>query len=64
MLGYDLKQAIERSIGPFWNESYGQIDTTLKAMEKDGRVQSAEQGKAGRTVNSFTDDGREPMGEW
>ncbi len=64
MSGYDLKQRIQFSIGNFWNESYGQIYPTLKRLEKEGAVRSAEQGKAGRLVYTITESGRDRLKAW
>ena len=64
MSGYDLKQRIEGPIGNFWSESYGQIYPTLKAMATDGLVASVEEGKAGCTVYTLTNAGREHLREW
>jgi len=64
MSGYDLKQRIEGSIGNFWSESYGQIYPTLKAMATDGLVTAMEEGKAGRTMYTLTDAGRDHLREW
>ena len=57
-------QTTEDSIENLWNESYRQIDPTLKAMEWDGLAESAEEEKAGRTVYSPAEDGGEPLREW
>src|ERR1035441_9620557 len=35
--GYDLRKAIESSVGYFWGESYGQIYPTLKRLAAGGR---------------------------
>lgn len=34
--GYDLKKTIEKSVGFFWNESYGQIYPILTRLVEDG----------------------------
>ena len=36
--GYDLKKAIERSTGNFWQESYGQIYPILRKLHAQGLV--------------------------
>ena len=38
MSGYDIKQAIQASIGNFWSESYGQIYPVLKRLAKGGLI--------------------------
>jgi PadR family transcriptional regulator AphA len=64
MSGYDLKQRIERSIGNFWSESYGQIYPTLKRLEEEGFVGSRKEGKAGRLVYSITAAGQDRLRAW
>ena len=39
--GYDIRKAIEASLGNFWNESFGQIYPTLKALEGEGLAAKA-----------------------
>ena len=39
MSGYDIRQLIPRSIGYFWNESYGQIYPGLKRLAAAGLVE-------------------------
>lgn len=64
MSGYELRQAIESSIGNFWSESFGQIYPTLKRLERDGFVSADEGGRAGSKVYSLTESGRERLGRW
>ena len=67
MSGYDVKKAIERSLGYFWAESYGQIYPVLKTLEKEGlAVKSIEksEGKPDRKVYSITDEGKKALKEW
>ena len=40
MSGYQIKELIGRTIGHFWNEGYGQIYPTLKALSTAGLVSS------------------------
>ncbi len=58
--GYELKQRIERSIGNFWSESYGQIYPTLKRLEREGLVEAApvSQGRAGSKSKSKSGQGQ------
>jgi len=51
MSGYDIRQLIQRSIGHFWSESYGQIYPGLK-------------GKPDRHLYSLTEEGRKRLREW
>ncbi len=64
MSGYELRQTIAGSIGNFWSESFGQIYPTLKRLESDGLIRGAEGDRAGSTVYSLTDAGRERLLEW
>lgn len=36
--GYDIRKAVESSVGYFWGESYGQIYPALKLLSKDGLI--------------------------
>jgi PadR family transcriptional regulator AphA len=65
--GYELKKFIERSIGNFWNESFGQIYPTLKRMAAEGLAEVSEgEGSGGRErkVYSLTAAGRERLRDW
>lgn len=67
MSGYDVKSFIERSIGNFWRESYGQIYPTLKALEAEGLVERETlegDGRPDRNVYSVTLRGRETLRDW
>ena len=66
MSGYELKGAIERTVGHFWSESYGQIYPALKRLEEQGLVtsQDASQGGRKRKVYTITDGGRERLAGW
>lgn len=67
MSGYDIKGFVDECISHFWNESYGQIYPTLKALEEDGRIEgSRERGSRGpdRIVYRITDAGREELAVW
>ena len=64
--GYDLRKLAERSIGYFWNESYGQIYPTLKQLRKEGLVTAREEafGKRDRIVYALTAAGRRVLAKW
>lgn len=67
MSGYDIKQAIERSIGNFWSLSYGQIYPMLKALVAEGlavKDVEAGTGKPDRHVYTLTDAGHEALVRW
>ena len=67
MSGYDIRQLIPRSIGYFWNESYGQIYPGLKRLAAAGLVEKKTVRKRGgpdRHLYSLTAAGREQLREW
>jgi DNA-binding PadR family transcriptional regulator len=67
MSGYDLRALIDRSIGHFWSESYGQIYPALKALSTAGMVEKKTERKKGRpdrNVFSLTPDGRKRLKDW
>jgi DNA-binding PadR family transcriptional regulator len=67
MSGYDLGLTIRKTVGHFWNESYGQIYPNLKKMAKDGLVSckaERQKGKPDRRIYSITEKGRERLSKW
>lgn len=54
MSGYDVKQFLESTIAHFWNESYGQIYPTLKALEAEGLVEGHDDEGDGRGRRVYT----------
>jgi PadR family transcriptional regulator AphA len=67
MSGYDIRQLIQRSIGHFWSESYGQIYPGLKRLAAAGLVAKKTERKKGspvRNVYSLTSEGREHLRRW
>jgi PadR family transcriptional regulator, regulatory protein AphA len=67
MSGYDIRQLIPRSIGYFWNESYGQIYPALKRLAEAGFVEKKTERKKGspdRHLYSLTAAGREQLRHW
>jgi PadR family transcriptional regulator AphA len=66
MTGYDLKTTIDRSIGHFWSESYGQLYPALRALQDDGLVTVSEEAEGGRRkkLYAITDAGRGALREW
>ena len=66
MSGYDLKMNIDRSIGQFWNESYGQLYPALKKLHESGLVSKEEDSTGDRKkfVYSITDAGRFELQGW
>jgi PadR family transcriptional regulator, regulatory protein AphA len=67
MSGYDIKALIERSIGYFWSESYGQIYPSLKRLAAAGLVEKKterQKGRPDRHVYSLTAAGRAQLRSW
>jgi DNA-binding PadR family transcriptional regulator len=65
--GYDLRKAIESSVGYFWGESYGQIYPTLKRLAAEGLIaasSSASKPRQRRQEYALTDAGRTCLREW
>jgi PadR family transcriptional regulator AphA len=67
MSGYDMRAFIERSIGHFWQESYGQIYPALKRLADRGLVSSlakTPEGPRDRRVYQITEEGRRALRDW
>ncbi|XXF75227.1 PadR family transcriptional regulator [Myxococcaceae bacterium GXIMD 01537] len=68
MSGYGLRQAIEQSVGHFWQESYGNLYPTLERMEGEGLValdrEEHSPGGRVRKVYRVTAEGRRALAEW
>jgi DNA-binding PadR family transcriptional regulator len=65
--GYDLRKAVQQSVGYFWGESYGQIYPTLKRMVADGLIvpaNTAKGAKLRRQEYSLTEAGRDCLRQW
>ncbi len=62
--GYDIRHAIESSVGHFWGESYGQIYPTLKQLTAEGLIVPGETKKQRRKEYSITQAGRDCLREW
>lgn len=67
MTGYDIKQAFDRAVASYWNAGNSQIYTTLKALERDGLVESelvVQQHRPNRKFYRLTVSGQAELGEW
>jgi PadR family transcriptional regulator AphA len=68
MSGYGLRQTIERTVGHFWQESYGNLYPTLERMEGEGLValDREEHSRGGRVrkVYRVTTEGRRVLARW
>jgi DNA-binding PadR family transcriptional regulator len=65
--GYEIRKAVESSVGSFWGESYGQIYPAHKQLVTDGLivpVDSTGASKKRRQQYSLTDAGRACLREW
>src|SRR3954463_3121307 len=64
--GYDLKQAVDRTIRHFWAASYGQIYPELKRLESAGWIvgDDAPRGGRARPVYRATETGQEALRDW
>ena len=67
MSGYEIKKSMEKSIGYFWQESYGQIYPTLKSLLKEGLLKSRtkiQEKGVQKIVYSITKKGEEELDKW
>lgn len=67
MNGYALRQVIAGSVGHFWQESFGQLYPTLRALAADGLVQPVHRGvRDGRHGAAYevTPRGRQALAAW
>jgi DNA-binding PadR family transcriptional regulator len=65
--GYDIKKGIERSIGHFWHESYGQIYPILRTLVQDDLATAHTEtlpGRPARILYAITDRGRAELRQW
>ncbi len=67
MSGYDIKKFAAYSLSHFWNEDYGHIYPTLRALETEGLAEKsteAGQGKPDRHVYAITGKGQAVLNAW
>ena len=65
--GYDMRKAVQGSIGYFWSESYGQIYPALKQLVQEGLIAPSGTGSKGRKQRQLyvlTKAGRDCLREW
>ena len=65
--GYDIRKAVESSVGNFWSESYGQIYPALKQLVAEGLIEPSQptSGTRKRTTGVLlTEAGRASLREW
>jgi DNA-binding PadR family transcriptional regulator len=66
MSGYDIKNAVDRTIRHFWAASYGQIYPELKRLEEAGWIagKDADRGGRSRRIYGITALGRRRLEGW
>lgn len=64
--GYQLRQAVQRSVGHFWGVSYGQLYPQLKALDEAGFIAAEGPSDEGgrQTVWRLTEAGAEALAGW
>jgi DNA-binding PadR family transcriptional regulator len=65
--GYDMRKAIQGSIGFFWGESYGQLYPALKRLAADRLIapsKASANGRKQRQTYVITDAGRAALRQW
>jgi DNA-binding PadR family transcriptional regulator len=64
--GYEIKNAVDRTIRHFWAASYGQIYPELKRLEEAGWIKGADasNGARARRVYRTTTKGRRALRDW
>jgi DNA-binding PadR family transcriptional regulator len=65
--GYDIRKAVQESVGHFWSESYGQIYPALKQLAAQGLIVPsgpASTSKRKRQEYSLTEAGRASLQRW
>src|SRR3954452_14348168 len=64
--GYDIKQAVDRTIRHFWAASYGQIYPELRRLEAAAWIEGRDgsRGARSRRLYSITPEGRRQLGDW
>jgi PadR family transcriptional regulator, regulatory protein AphA len=64
--GYEIKQAVERSIRFFWTISQAQIYPSLRRLERGGLVagRSEPRGRRPRRVFQITTEGEQELRDW
>ena len=64
--GYEIKQAVDRTIRHFWAASYGQIYPELRQLEAAGWIEGADgsRGARSRRVYTITAEGQRQLRGW
>src|SRR2546430_4210247 len=64
MTGWELAQAVERSIGNFWNVTRSQVYRELRKLQGWGLVEAGKVGPRDRLPYEISDAGRKAFAEW
>lgn len=64
MAGWDLSEAVQATIGYFWNVSRSQIYRELRTLEELGLVVGGERGAREKKLYTITEAGRATFREW
>jgi DNA-binding PadR family transcriptional regulator len=62
--GWEIAQAVEGSIGNFWNVTRSQVYRELRSLEAQGLVEPGETGARDRRPYSITSAGRDAFARW
>ncbi|HXA27350.1 MAG TPA: PadR family transcriptional regulator [Candidatus Angelobacter sp.] len=62
--GWEVVQAVEATIGNFWNVTRSQVYRELRSLEEQGLVEAGETGARDRRPYAATDSGRRAFAEW
>ena len=65
--GYEIRKAVQQSVGHFWSESYGQIYPALKRLAAEGLIVPSAPSSTGRRKRqeySLTEAGRASLRRW
>ena len=65
--GYAMKKYVERNLGHYWSESYGQIYPTLRQLVDEGLAPCTEERRKGRPMRNayaITRAGRKELRDW
>lgn len=62
--GWEIVQAVEESIGNFWNVTRSQVYRELRSLEEQGLVEAGETGARERRPYSLTAAGRDAFSRW
>src|ERR1700676_2280652 len=64
MTGWELAQAVDNSIGQFWNVTRSQIYRELKTLDRLGLVQMGKSGARERRPYTINEAGRSAFSAW